>query len=160
MLERMGGRRRRGRQRMRWLDGITDSRAWVWVNSRSWWWTGRPGVLRFMGSQWVGPDRVAELNWTRELSEVLVRSHRGMGPSPEVPLVTFLRPGKWLWVPTLPWFWEEPIRWVLWEAEPLKVEPQRWYLSLTKSLSEVQQLCHLPGTPGRWAFGSCDSFCP
>ena len=27
---------------------------WVWVNSRSWWWTGRPGVLQFMGSQRVG----------------------------------------------------------------------------------------------------------
>ena len=38
--------------------------AWVWVNSGSWWWTGRPGVLRFMGSQWVGHDWVTELNWT------------------------------------------------------------------------------------------------
>ena len=37
---------------------------WVWVNSRSWWWTGRPGVLRFMGSQRVGHDRATELNWT------------------------------------------------------------------------------------------------
>ena len=37
---------------------------WVWVNSRSWWWTGRPGVLRFMGSQRVGHDWVTELNWT------------------------------------------------------------------------------------------------
>ena len=36
---------------------------WVWVNSRSWWWTGRPGVLRFMGSQRVGHDWVTELNW-------------------------------------------------------------------------------------------------
>ena len=33
----------------------------VWVNSRSWWWTGRPGMLRFMGSQRVGHDWVAEL---------------------------------------------------------------------------------------------------
>ena len=40
---------------------------WVWVNSGSWWWTGRPGVLRFMGSQRVGHDWVTELNWT-ELS--------------------------------------------------------------------------------------------
>ena len=40
---------------------------WVWVNSRSWWWTGRPGMLRFMGSQRVGHDWVTELNWT-ELS--------------------------------------------------------------------------------------------
>ena len=29
---------------------------WVWVNSGSWWWTGRPGVLRFMGLQRVGHD--------------------------------------------------------------------------------------------------------
>ena len=37
---------------------------WVWVNSRSWWWTGRPGMLRFMGSQRVGQDWATELNWT------------------------------------------------------------------------------------------------
>ena len=43
---------------------------WVWVNSGSWWWTGRPGVLRFMGSQRVGQDWVAELNW--EFAQVLV----------------------------------------------------------------------------------------
>ena len=36
---------------------------WVWVDSGSWWWTGRPGVLRFMGSQRVGQDWVTELNW-------------------------------------------------------------------------------------------------
>ena len=35
---------------------------WVVVNSGSWWWTGRPGVLRFMGSQRVGHDWVTELN--------------------------------------------------------------------------------------------------
>ena len=37
--------------------------AWVWINSRSWWWTGRPGVLGFMGLQRVGHDRATELNW-------------------------------------------------------------------------------------------------
>ena len=37
---------------------------WVWINSGSWWWTGRPGVLWFMGSQRVGEDWVTELNWT------------------------------------------------------------------------------------------------
>ena len=55
MLGGIGGRRRRGRQRMRWLDGITDSMD-VNLNSRSWCWTGRPGVLRFMGLQRVGHD--------------------------------------------------------------------------------------------------------
>ena len=63
MLGEIGGRRRSGWQRMRWLDGITDW-TWVQVNSGSWWWTGRPGMLRFMGSQRVGHDWVTELNWT------------------------------------------------------------------------------------------------
>ena len=39
---------------------------WVWVNSGSWWWTGRPGVRRFMGSQRIGHNWATELNW-REL---------------------------------------------------------------------------------------------
>ena len=37
---------------------------WVSVNSGSWWWTGRPGMLRFMGSQRVEHDWASELNWT------------------------------------------------------------------------------------------------
>ena len=37
---------------------------WVWVSSRSWWWTGRPGVLQSMGSQRVRHDWATELNWT------------------------------------------------------------------------------------------------
>ena len=36
---------------------------WVWVNSRSWWWTGRPGVPQSMGSQRVGHNWATELNW-------------------------------------------------------------------------------------------------
>ena len=36
---------------------------WVWVNSGSWWWTGRPGVLQFTGSQRVRHDWATELNW-------------------------------------------------------------------------------------------------
>ena len=57
------GRRRRGLQRMRWLDGISNSMHMRWVNSGSWRWTGRPGVLLFMGSQRVGQDWATELNW-------------------------------------------------------------------------------------------------
>ena len=37
---------------------------WVWVDSGSWWWTGRPGVLRFMGSKRAGHEWETELNWT------------------------------------------------------------------------------------------------
>ena len=46
-----------------WMASLTQW-TWVWVNSRSWWRTGRPGVLRFMGSQKVGHDWATELNWT------------------------------------------------------------------------------------------------
>ena len=46
-----------------WHHGL-DGR-WVWVNSGRWWWTGRPGVLRFTGSQRVGHDWATELNWTQ-----------------------------------------------------------------------------------------------
>ena len=65
MLGKIEGRRRRGRQRIRWLDGITATQwTWVWVNSGSWWWMGRHGVLQFMGSQRVRLDWATELNWT------------------------------------------------------------------------------------------------
>ena len=46
-----------------WMASLTRW-MWVWVNSASWWWTGRPGVLRFMGSQRVGHDWETELVWT------------------------------------------------------------------------------------------------
>ena len=63
MLGKTEGRTRRGRQRMRWLDGITDARTGVWVGSKSWWWTGKPGVLQSMGSQRVRHNWVTELNY-------------------------------------------------------------------------------------------------
>ena len=50
-----------------WMASPTQWK-WVWVNSRSWWWTGKPGVLQSMGSQRVGHDWVTELNWTILLS--------------------------------------------------------------------------------------------
>ena len=45
-----------------WMALLTQW-TWVWVNSRGWWWTGRPGVLQFTGSQRVGHDWMTELNW-------------------------------------------------------------------------------------------------
>ena len=44
-----------------WMASLTRW-TWVWVNSGSWWWTGRPGVLQFMGSQRAGHDWATELN--------------------------------------------------------------------------------------------------
>ena len=45
-----------------WMASLTRW-TWVWVNSGRWWWTGRPGVLRFMGLRRVGHDWATELNW-------------------------------------------------------------------------------------------------
>ena len=69
MLGKIEGGRRRG-----W-DGwmaLPTQWTWVWVNYRSCWWTGRPGVLQFMGSQRVGQDWVTELNWTEEKKIVTI----------------------------------------------------------------------------------------
>ena len=46
-----------------WMALLTQW-TWVWVDSRSWWWTGRPGILQFIGSQSVGHDWMTEHNWT------------------------------------------------------------------------------------------------
>ena len=64
MLGGIGGRRRRDdRGWDGWMASLTRW-TWVWVNSGSWWWTGRPGLLRFMGLQRVEHDWVTELNWS------------------------------------------------------------------------------------------------
>ena len=64
MLEGLGvGGERDDRGWDGWMASLTQWK-WIWVNSRSWWWTGRPGVLRFMGSQRVGHDWATELSWT------------------------------------------------------------------------------------------------
>ena len=53
---------------------------WVWVNSGSWWWTGRPGRLQSMGSQRVGHDWATELNWTGNLTSFSVWFMTGAYP--------------------------------------------------------------------------------
>ena len=66
ILGKIEGRRRRDdRGWDDWMASPTQW-TWVWVDSRSWWCTGRPGVLRFMGSQsrtWLSDW--TELNWLR-----------------------------------------------------------------------------------------------
>ena len=67
MLGKIDGMRIRGN---RGWDGWMASaiqQMWVWVNSRRRWWTGRPGMLWFMGLQRVGHDWVTELNWTEHI---------------------------------------------------------------------------------------------
>ena len=71
MLGGIGGRRRRGHRGWDgWMASLTRW-TWAWVNSGSWWWTGRPGVLRFMGSQRVGRDWATDLIW----SDIYIHTH-------------------------------------------------------------------------------------
>ena len=80
MLWGIGGKRK-GDDR-RW-DGWIASPTWwpcVWVNSGSWWWTGRPDVLLFTWSQGIGQDWVTELNWTILWS--LISSIKFLGSQP------------------------------------------------------------------------------
>ena len=101
MLGGIGGRRRKADDRG-W-DGWMASPTWwtwVWVNSRSWWWTGRPGVLRFMGSQRVGHDWATELNWTEDLrrASLVTQTVKNL-PTIKETWVWFLgwedNPGEW-----------------------------------------------------------------
>ena len=49
-------------------------RTWIWVSSRSWWWTGKPGVLQSMGSQRVGHNWATELNistWASLMAQII-----------------------------------------------------------------------------------------
>ena len=57
-----------------WDSWMASRTRWtlVWVNFRSWWWTGRPGMLWFMGSQRVGHNWATELNWTYWVNKLLI----------------------------------------------------------------------------------------
>ena len=50
-----------------WMASPTQW-TWVWVNSRIWWWTGRPGLLHSMGLQRVGHNWATELNWVKAMT--------------------------------------------------------------------------------------------
>ena len=70
MLGKIEGRRREW-QRMRWLDGITDSMDMSLGKLGSWWWTGRSSLLLFMALQSVEHDWVVELNRTEMLCKFI-----------------------------------------------------------------------------------------
>ena len=56
-----------------WMASLTWW-TWVWASCRSWWWTGKPGVLQSMGSQRVGQNWVTELNWTEVVKYIVCNS--------------------------------------------------------------------------------------
>jgi len=86
ILGKIEGRRRRGCQRMRWLDGITNAMNMTWADSGRWWGTGRPAVLQSTGSQRIRHD------WATERQQQWIRIHLSM----EETMVGFL-------------VWEHPI---------------------------------------------------
>ena len=65
------GRRRRGRQRMRWWMASPIRWTWVWASSGSWWWTGKPAMLQSMGLQRVRHNLVTKLNWYVCITDLL-----------------------------------------------------------------------------------------
>ena len=79
--ERLGAERERDDRGWDGWMALLTLWSWVWVNSRSWWWTGRPGVQRFMGPQRVGHDWVTELNWREFDKDWLLKDFRELLPS-------------------------------------------------------------------------------
>ena len=58
-----------------WMASLTQW-TWVWVNSGSWWWTGKLGILQSVGLQRVGCNWVTELNWINSNFNLTLLSHR------------------------------------------------------------------------------------
>ena len=118
-----------------WMASPTQS-AWVWASSRSWWWTGRPGVLQSMGSQRVKHDWATELTeWDRMFPGTCV----------------YRRPELWkgdsfAWIKCS--FLNLDLKKECTLAEPGLSEEGRWYLGMKR--------CRLVS----WRQGSClQSFC-
>ena len=59
-----------------WMASPTQW-TWVWANSGSWWWTGRPGVLQSLWSQRVGHDWVTDMNWTLNMFSTFISCFSG-----------------------------------------------------------------------------------
>ena len=77
-----------------WMASLTQW-TWVWVNSGSWWWTGRPGMLQSMGSQRVRHDWVTELN-----SEIVIQNEISQKEKDIICLHKYVKSRRRQWQPT------------------------------------------------------------
>ena len=75
MLGKIEGGRRRGRQRMGWLDGISDSMDMSVPKLQELWRTESPGVLQSIELQRVRHDWKTELNWTYHIANTICNGH-------------------------------------------------------------------------------------
>ena len=87
---------------------------WVWVSSGSWWWTGRPGMLRFMGSWRVRRNWATELNWNSLFhNELSSTSFRSIGVSLLQLTITVMISKWWLsncFIPSIFLTWQSSVR--------------------------------------------------
>ena len=86
-----GGREGDNRGWAGWMASLTQW-TWVWVNSDSWWWTGKPGVLQSTGSQRVRHDWATELNWTELIMAMPIRKRPSFPYSQLLPSGSFHKP--------------------------------------------------------------------
>ena len=141
--KRKGGKR--GEGDIRGWDGWMASPTrwtWVWVNFRSCWWTRRPGVLQFMGSQKVGHDWVTELNWTRLVITFLPRNKCLLISWLQLPSTVILEPKKIKSVTVSivsPLF---AMKW--WDQMPRSSFFECWVLSQLFECWVLSQLFHFP----------------
>ena len=104
MLGKTEGGGRRGQQNMRWLDASPTWWTWIWASSRSWWWTGKPGVLQSVGSQRVRKDWATELKWKGPISNFKFSVFKHS--SHPVFTFPFLFPSiSWVQCPLFPCLW-------------------------------------------------------
>ena len=97
-----GGRRGDTRGSDGWMTSPTHW-TWVWVNSGSWWWTGKPGMLHSLGSQRVRNDWATELNWTEFVLD-FINFHRNINIRPWLAMTSLVGLGdKCEWILSRRW---------------------------------------------------------
>ena len=121
---------------------------WVWVNSGSWWWTERPSVLQFMGSQRIRHHWATELNWTEQLCNIRLKTSKGALFLP--PLDVYVRSFLYLFYTLIKLYYTR-----LWTIKP-RPWPQIEFFS--SEGQESRHLSWLSNNPSIGAWQSLDLF--